>query len=246
MLWVRISIRVRCTTLCDKDCQWFATGRWFSLGIAGIFKLFLWQTKTAEQIILFHCLLICLMVLNATFNNISAISWRSALLVEETGVPRENHRPVANHWQFLSHNVVQLTLIEIRTHNISGSNVIVYDFRQKNMFDSCLPSVVLFTLFVFICVYWYPTHIELCFYFVCLRLVCPMLPGFLNCPILIAPSVFSNVYLRILLDCPILIVPSVFSNVYLQFLWIGTVLLIHLQNMHCVCLFCFVCFTIGT
>ena len=27
------------------------------------------------------------MVFNATFNNISAISWRSVLLVEETGVP---------------------------------------------------------------------------------------------------------------------------------------------------------------
>ena len=30
-------------------------------------------------------------VLNATFNNISVISWRSVLLVEETGEPRENH-----------------------------------------------------------------------------------------------------------------------------------------------------------
>jgi hypothetical protein len=29
------------------------------------------------------------MVYNATFNNISAISWRSVLLVEEIGVPRE-------------------------------------------------------------------------------------------------------------------------------------------------------------
>ena len=30
MLWVRTSIRARCTTLCDKVCQWLATGRWFS------------------------------------------------------------------------------------------------------------------------------------------------------------------------------------------------------------------------
>ena len=29
MLWVRISIRARYTTLCDKVCQWLATGRWF-------------------------------------------------------------------------------------------------------------------------------------------------------------------------------------------------------------------------
>jgi hypothetical protein len=32
MLWVRISIRARCTTLCDKVCQWLATGLWFSPG----------------------------------------------------------------------------------------------------------------------------------------------------------------------------------------------------------------------
>jgi len=30
--WVWISIRARCTTLCDKFCQWLATGRWFSPG----------------------------------------------------------------------------------------------------------------------------------------------------------------------------------------------------------------------
>jgi hypothetical protein len=37
------------------------------------------------------------MVFNATFNNISVISWRSVILVEETGVPGENHGPVASH-----------------------------------------------------------------------------------------------------------------------------------------------------
>jgi hypothetical protein len=31
-MWVRISFRARCTTLCDKVCQWLATGRWFSPG----------------------------------------------------------------------------------------------------------------------------------------------------------------------------------------------------------------------
>ena len=39
------------------------------------------------------------MVFNATFNNISAISWRSVLLVEKIGVPEENHWPAASHWQ---------------------------------------------------------------------------------------------------------------------------------------------------
>ena len=49
------------------------------------------------------------MVLNATFNTISIISWQSVLLVEKTGVPRENHRPVVSHWQTLSHNVISST-----------------------------------------------------------------------------------------------------------------------------------------
>ena len=50
-----------------------------------------------------------LIVLNATFNNITVISLKSALLVEETGVRGENHWPVARHWQTLSHNVVSNT-----------------------------------------------------------------------------------------------------------------------------------------
>jgi hypothetical protein len=31
------------------------------------------------------------MVFNATFNNISVISWRPVLLMEETGISGENH-----------------------------------------------------------------------------------------------------------------------------------------------------------
>jgi len=47
--------------------------------------------------------LVWFIVFNATFKNISVISWRSILLEEETGVP------VASHWQTLSHNVVSST-----------------------------------------------------------------------------------------------------------------------------------------
>ena len=36
-------------------------------------------------------------VFNATFNNISVISWRSVLLVDETGVPGKNNRLVTSH-----------------------------------------------------------------------------------------------------------------------------------------------------
>ena len=59
--------------------------------------------------------MLAFMVLNATFNNISVLLWRSVLLVEETGVSGENSRPVTSHRQTLSHNVVSST-----PHNVSG------------------------------------------------------------------------------------------------------------------------------
>jgi hypothetical protein len=46
------------------------------------------------------------MVFNATFNDISVMSWQSVLWVEQTRVSRENHRPAASHRQTLSHNIV--------------------------------------------------------------------------------------------------------------------------------------------
>ena len=58
------------------------------------------------------CMFVYLMVFNATFNTISAISWRNPEDLEKTT------RPATSHWQTLSHNAVQLALIEIRTHNM--------------------------------------------------------------------------------------------------------------------------------
>jgi hypothetical protein len=46
------------------------------------------------------------MVFKATFNTISVILWWQVLLVEQTRVSDEDHRPAASHWQTLSHNVV--------------------------------------------------------------------------------------------------------------------------------------------
>ena len=53
-----------------------------------------------------YCFGVRFMMFNGTFNNISAISWWSQLLVKETG---ENHRPATSHWQTLSHIVVLST-----------------------------------------------------------------------------------------------------------------------------------------
>ena len=43
-------------------------------------------------------ILIDLWCFDATFNNISAISWRPVLVVEDAGLSRENHRPWASNW----------------------------------------------------------------------------------------------------------------------------------------------------
>jgi len=40
---------------------------------------------------------VIVMLYNVTFNNMSVKSWWSVLLVEETGVSRENDRPAASH-----------------------------------------------------------------------------------------------------------------------------------------------------
>jgi hypothetical protein len=57
------------------------------------------------------------MVFNATFNNISVISWRLVLLLDETSVLGQSLRPVANHWQTCSYNVVSSTARHERDSN---------------------------------------------------------------------------------------------------------------------------------
>ena len=56
---------------------------------------------------------VMLMVLNATFNNISAISWHSILLVEETWVSRENHETrQGTPWQPLEQHLFLLFSVQ--------------------------------------------------------------------------------------------------------------------------------------
>jgi hypothetical protein len=54
-------------------------------------------------------------VLNATFNNITVISWWSVLLVEETGGPGENYRPVAIYWHYIMLYTSPWSRFEIQT-----------------------------------------------------------------------------------------------------------------------------------
>ena len=59
--------------------------------------------------------LVGFILFKATSNNISVISWRSVLLVDETGGPRENHWPVASNCQ---------TRFELTTSVVIGTDYI--------------------------------------------------------------------------------------------------------------------------
>ena len=70
-------------------------------------------------------------VFNATFNNISVIWWQSVLLVEETGVPGENHRPVTNHWQIGDMNEMHLSMpfLYVNTFLSLYNKMITYNYN---------------------------------------------------------------------------------------------------------------------
>ena len=72
-------------------------------------------TLISRSILVLRYKLIWFTVLNATFKNISVISWRSVLLVAETVVPGENHWPVAR-MLYRAH----LAMNKVRTDNCSG------------------------------------------------------------------------------------------------------------------------------
>ena len=85
----------------------------------------------------------------------------------------------------------------ILSYQMSPCCDVHYDFRIKTMFDSPLSPGGLMYYLRYLCLLAHSSfqRISCCvFSFVCLRIVYPMLPVSLNCPFLITPSVFANVY----------------------------------------------------
>jgi hypothetical protein len=71
------------------------------------------------------------LVFNATSNTSSVILWLSVLLVEETGVPRENHGPSTSNWQTLSRNA-RLNMADI----LRGFYNFFYD-KETRKYQMC-------------------------------------------------------------------------------------------------------------
>ena len=61
------------------------------------------------------------MAFNATFNNISVISWRSVSLVEETELP--DTPQTTDKLSHIMYVCVHITMSEIRTHNFTCINL---------------------------------------------------------------------------------------------------------------------------
>ena len=83
---------------------------------------FWWLKKELVFIVFWFYMLVLfcvrVRVCNPTSNNISVILWQSVSLVEETGVPGVNNRPVTSHWQTLSYKVVSSTPHHKRDSNL--------------------------------------------------------------------------------------------------------------------------------
>ena len=93
MLWVRIWIRARCTTLCDKVCQWLAIGRRFSPGPPASHNL-RYEYKGV-------------MVFNTTFNNFQLYlggEYKENKFIHQVQIDQKPCKEI--YWQFTDKNTV--------------------------------------------------------------------------------------------------------------------------------------------
>jgi hypothetical protein len=128
-------------------------------------KNWLWWWSQDIFFTVLCCFISCfiLMVFNATFNNISVISWQPVFLVVEIEVSEENHQPAASHWQTLINGITMETVACLRSKCHLKQNLIpswpwsfrhtscisdfnrlkqkqISELRNENMMTACTPE----------------------------------------------------------------------------------------------------------
>ena len=130
----------------------------------------------------------------ATFNNISAISWRHVLLVEETGEHGEKHRSVVSHW-LKSLKFWYTTWMKLFQERVVRTKFDIYVFIRSNILI-CFFFVlyIVFLSFLFVCLF---ICLFICFYFcffLCVQYSVERIPRI--CIFLVVNTLFSVIFIR--------------------------------------------------
>jgi hypothetical protein len=112
-IWIPFSWGELYTTLCDKVCQWLATGRWFSPGIP-VSSTNKTNLSDIAEILLKVALNTMTITINPIIetlpiNSLVTVKIYSELSINKTYLGRSwstRRIPPTCHWQTLSHNVV--------------------------------------------------------------------------------------------------------------------------------------------